>query len=87
MAGGTLVKHSCDSTRHSLWSPDRWGSVFPAGTGSRWLRQGCRELLGQNPCDSMNEALPDFLDSGLDVVKEELQSSWRKAESLQNLQV
>lgn len=73
----------------SLWSRMDVGPCFlQEQAPSTSLRKAApqaglqgRQLLGQKPCDSMNEALLDFLDSGLAVLKEELQNSWRKAET------
>lgn len=90
--GGHWVKHSCGKHQEApcgarwMWLHVSCRNKLPAPLwGRQHLRQGCRELLGEKPCDSMNEALLDFLDSGLPVLKDELQNSWRKAESFWNL--
>lgn len=69
----------------SLWSRMDVGPCFLQEQAPSTSLRKAAPQAGQKPCDSMNEALLDFLESGLAVLKEKLQNSWRKAETFWNL--
>lgn len=86
---GHWVKHSCG--KHQAAPCGAQADAAPCflqeqqapGTSLREAaaQAGLQGAPWEKLSDSVNEALLDFLDSGLAVIEEELQSSQRKAES------